>query len=702
MLLSTLGKNTDIDYKYSDEEESEEEEEDVENEAEEGSGDEIEVNSDVSDEETLSSRQQQATAQQDVDDDEDEDDDDDDDDDEEGSGEQTKNEEKPSEDGSDDDEDENDEEEDADDDEDEADDDDEDEEDEEADVKVNVQDIFFKRMDYDIGEKMAAKLGEGKIAGKTSEEKWPCLGKMLCTSPSSQSEGVKKTKGNSLQDLRVRKRIADQWKRVNAEFVEDEKQIFTPYQEEMFAVMNSYQDLLYTDRSHKNAEELRNVYCLHILNHVIKSRSTVLKHNSMLSADPNLDSETMRDQGLTRPRVLIVVPFRDAALRIVNTFIKLLETQGTTQHVSHRKRFQDEYSDENPHQSKVPKPEDWEATFSGNTDDHFRIGLAVSRKHLRLYTKFYMSDIIIASPLGLRTVIGTKGEKHQDYDFLSSIEILFMDQADVFLMQNWDHINHLMEYMHLQPQESHDVDFSRVRMWALNRWNKFYRQTVICSSIAVPELKALFNRHCHNYAGRIMIQNPPVNGSICQVVTQLPQVFHKVECGSFSEDAQKRFDFFVKKILPQFRDGIMAGTMIYVPSYFDFVRIRNYFRKQEIKFAQICEYTSQPNIVRARQYMVGGNRHYLVYTERFHFYRRYKLRGITNLIFYQLPSYPHYYSELCNMLDSRRGTVTEHTCMVLYSKYDAHRLAAVVGADRCAHMLSTEKNVHMLVSGEER
>ena len=53
--------------------------------------------------------------------------------------------------------------------------------------------------------------------------------------------------------------------------------------------------------------------------------------------------------------------------------------------------------------------EDWESTFAGNNDDHFRIGLSITRKRLQLYTEFYKSDIIIASPLGLRTLIGTKG-----------------------------------------------------------------------------------------------------------------------------------------------------------------------------------------------------------------------------------------------------------------------------------------------------
>lgn len=31
-------------------------------------------------------------------------------------------------------------------------------------------------------------------------------------------------------------------------------------------------------------------------------------------------------------------------------------------------------------------------------------------------------------------------------------------------------LQHIMEHLHLQPKDSHDVDFSRVRMWALNKW----------------------------------------------------------------------------------------------------------------------------------------------------------------------------------------------------------------------------------------
>lgn len=53
--------------------------------------------------------------------------------------------------------------------------------------------------------------------------------------------------------------------------------------------------------------------------------------------------------------------------------------------------------------------EDFDALFKGNTDEHFRIGISISKKSLKLYSPFYMADIIIASPLGLRTVIGAQG-----------------------------------------------------------------------------------------------------------------------------------------------------------------------------------------------------------------------------------------------------------------------------------------------------
>lgn len=67
----------------------------------------------------------------------------------------------------------------------------------------------------------------------------------------------------------------------------------------------------------------------------------------------------------------------------------------------------------------------------------------------------------------------------------------------------------------------------------------------------------------------------------------------------------------------------MSHTLIYVPSYFDFVRLRNYFKKEDLNFTHICEYTQKSAISRARHFFLHGEKQFLLLTERFHFYKRY-------------------------------------------------------------------------------
>ena len=44
----------------------------------------------------------------------------------------------------------------------------------------------------------------------------------------------------------------------------------------------------------------------------------------------------------------------------------------------------------------------------------------------------------------------------------SSIEVLVIENADYILMQNWMHLNHVMNHLNLQPKEAHDCDFRLV------------------------------------------------------------------------------------------------------------------------------------------------------------------------------------------------------------------------------------------------
>ncbi|XP_028160268.1 digestive organ expansion factor homolog [Ostrinia furnacalis] len=484
----------------------------------------------------------------------------------------------------------------------------------------------------------------------------------------------------------------------------DLHEVFTPLQKELLAVINNYQDLYYPHRNFINADEIRYTYCLHVVNHMLKTRTKILHHNAKISKKSDL-TEEYRDQGLVRPKVLIMVPFKDAAYRVVKTIIDILVPKEAGQ-VVNKNRFEEDFTGgELIMPKKNPKPEDYELLFSGNTEDTFRLGMALTKKTLKLYTDFYSSDIIVASPLGLRMLVGAEGEEERDFDFLASIEVLIMDQTDVFLMQNWDHLLHVLDHFHLQPKKTHGTDFSRVRMWSVNGWSKYYRQTLVFSSVSLPEIKSIINRKCQNYAGKVIVTNPVENGSIQQVILQIPQIFHRFKADNPLASADARFEYFVKEILPKHRDTLMSHTLIYVPSYFDYVRIRNYFKKEDIGFVQICEYSKDSKIARARDMFFHTEAHFLLYSERVHFFRRFRMKGIRHIIFYQPPTYPHFYSEMCNLMQESNqnkygGSECNMSVTALYCRYDGERAAALLGAPRLGAALAADRALHVYMTGD--
>ncbi|XP_077588067.1 U3 small nucleolar RNA-associated protein 25 homolog [Stigmatopora nigra] len=565
------------------------------------------------------------------------------------------------------------------------------------------KDIFFQHLGTELSDDDVQKITSGSKS--KAQITWPKFGSLVCTQPLERFGQVQSHNDTDLPTFH--KLLEGSSKKLNN--CGNSKNETTSLQLELLALLGTYKDFYYSETNQvKVGPQVRSAYCLHVLNHVLKANSWVLAHNAQLrenhqnqkSGEKVLDEP--RDQGLTRPKVLILVPFRSVALDIVQTFTSLMESNGKKVVVNNKKRFKGEFGQESDDKAAfLRRPEDYRAIFSGNIDDHFRIGISIIRSNIRLYSPFYSSDIIIASPLGLRTVLGAEGEFNRDFDFQSSIEMLVVDQADVLLMQNWEHVLHVIKHMNLQPLDSHGVDFSRVRMWNLNNWARHYRQTLVFSSIQDPQINNILNKQCSNYRGQISVKNIPRTGSICQVLVQLPHVFQLFSSDScLNHDA--RFQFFVDKVLPQYKDSVMSHTLIYIPSYFDYVRLRNYMKKEDMNYTSVCEYSSKSEVSRARHYFLEGDKQFMLFTERFHFYKRYMIRGIQNLIFYGLPSYPHFYSELCNMLTAGdQGEEASWTCTALYCRFDAQKLAAITGAQRAGQMLHSNKDLHLFVTGGE-
>ncbi|KAL1430784.1 hypothetical protein MTO96_014650 [Rhipicephalus appendiculatus] len=524
-------------------------------------------------------------------------------------------------------------------------------EDEEQEQELPAQDDPFSvHFEWNIeGEKFPLENAE-----RTRQElHWPALGRLRVTKIKENTREVALARASSKDSLWLKSSLAV-------------PETLTPLQMELLSVLSSYRDLLFTERTLTNGEEARAAYCLHALNHVLKSRSRVLHHNARLRRGATSE---MRDQGLTRPRVLFLLPFRESALRTVKLLAQLLPAK----EVGHMSRFLKEFGCEEEKKRWLERPEDYEQTFAGNTDDAFRLGLSVSGKSLRLYRDFYASDILVASPLGLEDRV--------------------VDQADVLLMQNWEHVVHLFEHMNRPAVEPHGADFSRVRLWWLHGWAGRFRQTVVLSAVAQAPISALLSRHAQNYAGVVSTANVVEPGSIAEVTVSLAQVFQRFETASAADVPEARFRFFTEKVLPPLLREGSQGCMVYVRSYFDFVRLRNHLRSLDASFCQICEYTSDAKVSRARGVFFTGRRRLMLYTERFHFYRRYRIKGVQRLVFYELPTLPQFYPELCRMVATGNSG-----CTSLFCRQDALPLAAVVGSSRAARMLHAERDVHVLVS----
>ncbi|KAA8636353.1 hypothetical protein SMACR_02709 [Sordaria macrospora] len=489
---------------------------------------------------------------------------------------------------------------------------------------------------------------------------------------------------SGVADLKLKKKLAESMAK-HTEFDEAEKAVAP--------LLFNYQDMLYCNRTVASSESIRRMACLHALNHVFKTRDRVIKNNTKLQRDDTLE---LRDQGFTRPKVLMLLPTRQSCVKMVEMICEV----ASPEQQEHRKRFDEGYVDKSTKFSD-DKPEDFRDLFSGSDDDMFRLGMKFTRKTIKYFSQFYNSDIIFASPLGLRMAIGSEEEKKKlDYDFLSSIELVIVDQADALLMQNWEHVEFIFEHLNLQPRDAHGCDFSRVRPWYLDDQAKYFRQTVIFSAFNTPELAELQRLHCHNWAGKARL-HPEYPGVIQYLGVKTRQTFSRFDAGSIAADPDARFAYFTKAIVPTLvkRAKDAAGTLIFIPSYLDFVRVRNYFANNpdvaSVTFGNISEYADTPEASRARSHFLTGRHRVLLYTERAHHFRRYAIKGVKRVIFYGLPDNPIFYKEVAGgyLQKSEQSLMLEHglgTVKVMFSKYDIMKLERIVGTKRAGKMITEQ------------
>ncbi|XP_050119546.1 protein NUCLEOLAR FACTOR 1-like isoform X3 [Malus sylvestris] len=334
-----------------------------------------------------------------------------------------------------------------------------------------------------------------------------------------------------------------------------------------------------------------------------------------------------------------------------------------------------------PH--KLSKPSDFQVLFGGNSKDDFMVGIKFTKRSIKLYSDFYTSDMIVASSVGLlKKIDEAKLNKEKDVDYLSSIEVLVIDHADVVTMQNWDFLKSAVEQLNRIPSKQHGTDVMRIRPWYLDGCAHFYRQTILLSYYSNPDINNLFSKHCNNYNGKVKLVHEH-KGVLPKVILQVRQRF---DADSIQHIDDACFEYFTTKVFPKIKDSVEGGIMIFISSYFEYVRVRNFLKSQSASFCLLHEYAEQSDISRAWVWFFEGKRKIMLYTERSHFYHRYKIRAIQNLVIYSLPERKEFYPEVVNMLDGSN----DMACTVLFSQFDLLWLERIVGFASAKRMLTSK------------
>ncbi|GAX83068.1 hypothetical protein CEUSTIGMA_g10494.t1 [Chlamydomonas eustigma] len=503
-------------------------------------------------------------------------------------------------------------------------------------------------------------------------------------------------------------------------------QFTSPLQRAFFAALNSYADVLLPCRpypvSMDEPDEHMDAYLLHVLNHVNKTADRIKKNNEKIEAAENAAKAAVkgaatasdplpRDQGFTRPKVLILLPQRNLAFKLIRRLVSMAMRETRADSVQGKEKFVEQFTDPEEEEEedmdpklrarRAAKPAEWQALFSGNVDDHFRVGIKITRGAIRLFSDLFQSDVIVASPIALATKLAEENngrgdaalKMSSDVDFLSSIELLIIDRADMMCMQNWTHVETTVEALNKLPREQHGTDIMRVREWYLAGMAKRYRQTVLLSSFLNSDMNRLMTTSCHNFEGHIRLV-PEHPGVLSAVIPQVQQLFQRFSCSTPSEAPSARFDFFKRSIWPRMKESGSDGQLIFIPHYFDFVRIRNFLAQEEADFACICEYTAPPDVTAARSRFFHRQRRILLYTERAHFYHRHRLRGIKDVLFFSSPEHGNFYSEILNLLETENHSIASATgsahatVAALFCKYDMMQLERVVGSNRARKMVA--------------
>ncbi|GMH53642.1 hypothetical protein TrRE_jg1663 [Triparma retinervis] len=489
---------------------------------------------------------------------------------------------------------------------------------------------------------------------------------------------------------------------------------------DLSSAVSSFADALVTGGKRQNEDAVVG----HILSHVNNVITVVSKNDKKVQDPP-------RDQGYFRNTVLVLLPTRGVALDYINVLLEKADTGSTDKasYVLNYERLEKEFSldaddVEEEDVKKARKKGKQFMKFLGpfvNSDDDFKLGISLSpnfsdsitkirktgtskttKNHpIRLYSAFENSDIIVASPLGLKLLFSKDPTKVSP--ILSSLNIIHIPYADVLFNQNWAHVDEILSLCNKRPDSAEalkDISFDRVYEWVLDRedddTSRTARQLVISSSFINADISSTFSKNALSLAGSYKTKLTSLGGAVGDVDVKVQQLFQRISCDDFRLASKMKLEYFRHNILKTIKSRKSTNNLVYIPSYFDFVSVRNLLLRLEISHVTITEYSRWSEVQRGRSRFFHGQKPILLYTGRAHFYHRLKIRGVRHLTFFGLPDYPWAYSDMVNCVERGDGSGGgEASCVSLFTKFEQFQLERIVGKENSKVVRKSDKETFM-------
>jgi len=170
-----------------------------------------------------------------------------------------------------------------------------------------------------------------------------------------------------------------------------------------------------------------------------------------------------------------------------------------------------------------------------------------------------------------------------------------------------------------------------------------YRQMISVHKFLSLELQCLLNSNQHSKKPRACIEAlQPNRAKMLASKLDLQMTLRRLPANDSIEKVEdSRFNLFTKQLWKGIYEEVSTEqsgyTVVLVPSYFDFVKLKGFFKRKNARVAMISEYTPKKEAQRLRSLYEEKDVPVIMVTERALVFEKIRIRFARNLVLYTIP-----------------------------------------------------------------